>query len=142
MPEPEFEWVATNIKDDNVCIKQWYQENYPTELEHICAKYKIPASTTLRNQELRHSHINTKLKQIASLNKNILVFDTKPYICGAEACSTHDSMGVRIYKDDDHINTLGMEQLEPHFRKFLKSSGKVIGSKTVLEKFNYINASK
>ncbi len=127
MLEPEFDWVANNIKDNNVCIKQWYQRNYPAELEHICAKYKIPALTTLRYQESRHLHINTKLKQIASLHENIIVFDTKPYICGEGVCSTHDSMGVRIYKDDDHINTLGMEQLEPHFRKLLQKSGKVIG---------------
>ena len=66
-----------------------------------------------------YSHINHALKELASINNNILLVDGIEAMCDKEICLYTDN-GTPLYSDDDHIsNHSALSRILPALRSLL-----------------------
>ena len=119
-PGPEFNWVNNGGLPDNSCKQQWFQVGLPSEFKEICNKYNIPVITRRSWVEMRRRHIIEQLIRLESNHKNIFVFDPLPYLCSEDYCSTHDSNGLRQFRDDDHLSSYGASKLATGLVQLIK----------------------
>ncbi len=129
LPTPEFDWVNAGGKPLGSCSeKQWFDisnSKYPAAYYDTCMNYEIPGVMDLNTTQARVSHITKSLKELAVSSDNIRLFDLIPILCKDGVCSTHDSNGVRLYQDDDHLNENTVDIIGPILRDFIYSSKKV-----------------
>ena len=123
LPTPEFDWVNSGGMPLGSCIeKQWFDisnRKYPAANYETCMKYEIPAVMDINTTKARVSHITNALKELAASSDNIRLFDVIPILCKDGLCSTHDSNGIRLYQDDDHMNANTVDIIGPILRKFI-----------------------
>lgn len=120
LPEPEFVWVNNGGASDADCTPQWFNLGRGTPaFQNICSAYLNTASVSLLEAKNRRKEIVSRLVQLQSSTSNVYLYDPLPVLCNEQTCSTHTSEGVRIFRDDDHINDVAVQLLAPDFRSFL-----------------------
>jgi peptidoglycan/LPS O-acetylase OafA/YrhL len=121
LPEPDFNWASYGVRSGE-CERQWFMAvDYPPPLEEICEYYLNPGIMTRLEHEQRTSELVTSIYEELGNQENIKFIDISSIICNQEYCSTHDE-NHRLYMDDDHLSSVGLEKIRPYLLEILEKS--------------------
>ncbi len=122
LPEPDFNWTPYGVTRGE-CNRQWFMTiDYPQPLEKICSSYLKPAVLPLKEFQARTDDLINEIRTNLSHIENLKFFDVTQILCDTKTCSTH-SNGIRLYMDDDHINSAALEKIKPVMLQALESVG-------------------
>lgn len=98
-----------------LCEPEWFRRLPPD-----CGRgERLPLDVVRRDNE----SILAMMERVAARRSNVLIFDPVPHLCDGEQCSPVDSMGQRIFRDNDHISLRGAERLRLPLLTFLRQRG-------------------
>lgn len=104
-PTPMF-----NFSDISLCEKQWF--NPSMHIGCWVRKDKIIKSTY---------NIKTNLENLSTLHNNMWIFDPVEQLCGSGKSCSLERAGKVLYRDADHLSSLGAATLSLDFQKLLAS---------------------
>jgi len=104
-PTPMFEF-----SDISLCAKQWFHP-FPNSRCWISRDKILNSNLQIMNG----------LKSISDLHSNIWIFDPMESLCAGGAKCSLERRGKVLYRDADHLSSLGAATLFPDFQKLLDS---------------------